>query len=117
MFGVRIAPAGKQTKIDPSINLNSMAKYFDIRMSKVDLVCGIEKNRTTIPLVQCTKDHWINSPDISSMFKEMNIQNWLCPPLNVSLPIKGNSYSRKGIYLDIAAYPCKNTSTVLCETP
>ena len=74
------------------MNLNNLTqRYFDVRLDQAVYDTG-EYNANlsaTVPLEPCTPEHWASYPSIQKDFYRLNIDKWLCLPLNHQFEIKG----------------------------
>jgi hypothetical protein len=59
MFGIRITDLN--TKF---LDLNAEKRYFDVYFAKLLFSGGKMKNTKLVPLEKCTRDHWVDFPNI-----------------------------------------------------
>jgi hypothetical protein len=106
------------------VNLNDNAsRLFDIVMVERHYQNGlIELPNKTISLVPCTLQHFSLTDEIEKAASTLQIENWLCPPLNYSFSLQGKFTSPDMKEIEIGVYkcndaldpsrPCANSTTI-----
>ena len=69
-------------------NLNAPTRYFDV-VAKLYTEQAGWANTTDLPLVQCTREHWSEYPDVLKNFDKLQIGYWMCPPIGASYDLFG----------------------------
>ena len=73
------------------------------------MVNGVPGNQSVeYQLQPCTKDHWRELANIESIFQKVQMNTWLCMPLDIAPIIKGKYYSDVQSTLDVVVQTCKN---------
>lgn len=93
-------------------NLNSNPRYFDVVLKNTFYDYGEtnDTNSVVIPLEPCKKQHWVQYPRLQSRYDELNVDYWLCLPLNNTFEIYGKYASVTSKTLDISVRKCTNSS-------
>lgn len=89
------------------VDMTANNRYFDVLMIQLNTTSGQrDYNYTIIPMESCTKKHWEAFPEIAGQFEELSMSNWLCPPINTTVPLSGDFTSNLYQYVNISVNPC-----------
>ena len=94
-------------------DLNTGSRYFDVIMRnsfrKSFMVDGQEDPDSVVyDLQPCTLNHWQSLPNISATFDKINMNRWLCMPVNATPVLMGKYSSDLQTTFDIEVKKCNN---------
>ncbi len=114
MFGLRVTDL-----LQTMINLNQAKRYFDLSLIITKIESSQIQSLTPVATVPCTVEHWKKFPTIQAKFDKLQMNKWLCPPLDFNFTIKGSLSSSSASLFMIAATECSNysnTNTSVCAS-
>lgn len=62
----------------------------------------------------CTQDHFAFNDQLSQQFIDLDMGEWLCPPLNYQMKLKGRVSSSVSKKLEIAVIRCDDVTNSNC---
>ena len=102
MFGVMIN----------QLDLNASPRLFDVNITQEFYSTGFSLlNSTSIPLVQCTDQHFAFNQDLQSINTRFPTSSALCPQLGQELTVKGKFSSTLYAQVKVTVSRCTGTNS------
>lgn len=98
------------------IDLNTpVYRLFDITLHQQFYSTGhVLINDTTVPLVQCTEEHFKFDDQLKEMYGKLKLNIGLCPPLGYEFKLRGKLTSDIFASLQVLVKRCNSTTDPTC---
>ena len=92
-----------------NLDLTEGPRYFDVVL-KNSYRSGVDELNSTVyyTMQPCKKQHWQGIPNISSIYDKIEMNKWLCMPMNISAVVQGKYSTNLQTALTIILQKCNN---------